>query len=470
MKAPLQKPNFLLITSDHHRWDFMSCVNGPVQTPALDRLAANGTRIEHAYCQAPVCVPSRIAITTGRYPMNTGNFTNRHPIDSALPSFVRELRNSGVHTALIGKLHHHVHSMGYDYQEHREEVHRLGFDHVHETSGKRGAGAIHCECDYTAFLREEGLLDTYREWTGRWGDGKALETMTEPWRWDPETTQDTYIARKACEFLRQQPVGHPFYLQLGFVGPHPAFDAPEIYRAGFKDPAPANPDAHPDWWPAYLACIREVDAQIGRVLKTLEEQGLAENTYVIYTSDHGDLAGDHGLWGKVYLYEGSVHVPFIVRGPGIPQRRISNALVELIDIGSTISDALGVRPHHWDQGKSLMPLLRGLEDSHRETVFTEMGSDKMLFDGRYKLIYGDLALDRRKAYSKAPHNGPAFGRPVNLPPDGIALFDLETDPRELDNLAEDPEHRDLLHRMERKLLHRMITNCQAAREDTRSVM
>lgn len=461
--------NVILITSDHHRWDYLSGQGGPAATPRLDALAAGGCLLRNAYCQSPLCLPSRAAITTGRYAMNTGCFSNRHPVDPAAPTFLHSLRKAGVHTAMIGKLHHHVHCMDHDYASHVEDVHGWGFDEVTEVSGKRGSGAIQCECAYTAFLRQRGLYTAYREKCGRWGSTTFQSGITDPWPWDANTTQDAFIRDRACAFLGEQKGDRPFYLHLGFVGPHPPFDAPGSFRQGLP-PTPSSITKNPEWWPAYLACIREIDHHVGKVLDALDAQGLREDTLVLYTSDHGDLAGDHDLWGKVYLYEGSVHVPFIASGPGLKPGTECAGLVELIDLGRTICDAFGVPTHPYDQGRSLMPMLRGERDDHRETVFCEMGSDKMIFDGRHKLIYGDLARDRRRQWQEPPHNGPAFGRPVNLPPDQCALFDLINDPEEHINLADDPRHTELFHTMERKLLHRLIANLQAVPENPASVM
>ncbi|MCC5807788.1 MAG: sulfatase-like hydrolase/transferase [Opitutales bacterium] len=460
--------NTILITSDHLRWDYLSRHGGPVQTPCLDRLAARGTSFTRAYCQAPLCVPSRIALTTGRYPMNTGCFTNRHPVDPSAPTFIRQLSRAGIHTAMLGKLHHHVHAMDRDYALHAADVHQLGFKEVCETSGKQGSGSIHCECRYTAFLRGHGLLDRYRQWTGRWDGNLYPENTAEPWPWDPSLTQDAFIASTACTFLRAQPNDRPFYLHLGFVGPHPPFDAPSTFRNDLPQP-PVHTLTNPDWWTAYAACVREVDHHIGSVLNVLQETGLADQTLIVYTSDHGEMVGEHGLWGKIVLYDPSVHVPLIVAGP-VVARGTPDALVELIDLGVTICEAHGVAPHALDQGKSILPILRGERTSHRETVFAEMGSDKMLFDGRHKLLYGNLAKDTRTHWQQSPYNGPAFGRPVNLPPDRVSLFDLVDDPREERDLAEDPAHAGLLREMESKLLHRLIANTQAAPEDPGSVM
>lgn len=463
--------NVIFITSDHHRWDYLSATGGPVQTPHLDRLASRGIRLDNAYCQTPLCVPGRISMTTGRYPMNTGYFTNRHPINPSEPTFVRQLQHSGIHTAMIGKLHHHVHVFDADYTRHEADIHALGFDYVHETSGKQGSGAIACECRYVEFLRQNGLLEEYRQWTGRWGQEDTRKHFSDPWPWDPSTTQDAYICNQAQSFLKRQPRDRSFYLHLGFVGPHPPFDAPESFREteDALGSGSTNPTVNPQWWPAYAACIREVDHYVGEVLETLKQLGQEDNTLVVYTSDHGDLAGEYGLWGKVYFYEGSVHVPFIAAGPGI-KGGSSDALVELVDVGKTFCEFFQVDPHHWDQGKSLMPILQGNASSHRDNIFAEMGSDKMFFDGRYKLMYGDLRQDTRSEFSQPPYHGPAFGRPVNLAPDKIALYDLKHDPKEQSNLASDPQHAQLLAEMKEKLLQRIIANFQAAPEDSGSVL
>ncbi|WP_165452518.1 sulfatase [Paenibacillus thalictri] len=480
------KPNIILITSDHHRWDYMGCAGAEqVITPNLDRLAQWGTRLERVYCNTPLCVPSRIAITTGRYAMNTGCFTNRHPVDPDAPTFLHELRNAGYHTAMIGKLHHHVHVWDADFVGHEQDVHRLGFEHVHETSGKMGSGSIGCECQYVRFLREKGIADDYRGWTGRFRQNNGTMRPQEPWPWDETWTQDAYIAGQAREFLAQTPRSKPFYLHLGFVGPHDPYDAPQRYRDMYgqrEDALPSTASAYPGppdaaWqqrdrekWLAYAACITEVDCQIGLVLQTLEEQGQLDNTVIIYTSDHGDNAGDHGFWGKINLYEGSVHVPFIAAGPGIRAGAASDAIAELIDIGQTVCGFAGCPSHYYDQGRSLQPLLLGQTDTHRNDAYCEMGSDKMLYDGRYKLMFGDLTRDTRNELQASPFHGPAFGRPVNLPPDRISLYDLQEDPYERRNLADDPAYGGLLADMKEKLLRRLLCNMQSVPDDRGSVL
>lgn len=465
------RPNVLFIISDHHRWDYLGCEGAPIYTPNLDALSSRGTLVDGMYSTSPLCVPQRIAITSGRYPMNTGCYSNRHPVDPSIPTFLHGLQNAGVHTALIGKLHHHVHARNADFVAHEPDVHRLGYDFVHETSGKMGVGGIACECRYAEFLRSRGILEEYREWTGRWGE-KGTASPHEAWKWPDVPTQDAYIADKGCEFLQNVDAAQPFYLHLGFVGPHPPFDAPSQFREPYENiepPLDGDKPRNAQAWRAFAACISEVDYHVGRVLQTLQERGLSDNTIIIYTSDHGDNAGDMGRWGKVNFYEGSVHVPLLAVGPGVPSRRV-RALCELIDIGQTACDFQGAQSHRLDQGRSLKPLFTGATDQHRPDVFTEMGSDKMLFDGQWKLMYGDITRDTRRELNGPPMNGPAFGRPVTLPPDKISLFDLQSDPHEANNLADDPAHAAKLNEMKEKLLQRLIANLQAREEGEGSVL
>lgn len=468
-----RRPNIVLILSDHHRWDFLGRLRSELVTPHLDALAQRGTSIEQAYSTTPLCVPQRISITTGLYPMNTGCYTNRHRIPPGAPSFVRALREGGYQTALVGKLHHHVHVMEADFLAHEDEVKELGYQHVCETSGKQGSGAIACRCRFTEHLKSKGLLEPYREWSGRWG---SLGTATEhePWPWDPADTQDAFITQQAIDYLSQVDRSRPFYLHFGLVGPHPPLDAPAEFRdlyASTQVPRPAGGGAQDEArWKALAACTSEVDACVGKFMEALESAGLSENTVILYSSDHGDMAGDHGLEGKVCLYEGWVHVPLIAAGPGIKADQQSNALAELIDLGTTICDFAEVPNHVQDRGQSFRPILTGETETHREAAFAEMGSDKMLFDGRYKLMYGDLLQDTRQKYLKPPFNGPAFGRPVDLPPDQLALYDLQLDPQEENNLARESNAKEILARMKTKLLDRLISNQISQQDDQGSVL
>ena len=429
-----------------------------MHTPNLDRLAARGTRLSRIYSTTPVCVPQRVTWTTGRYPMNTGCYGNAHPISGPdVPSFVRNLQESVVATALIGKFHNHANYDFADFIAHEGDLHRLGYDYVCETSGKINAGHHRIRCRFTEFLEGMGLFAAYREWIEKELSQYSRVMPSGAWPWNEEHSQDGFIAGKAVEYVRPISVERPFYLHLGFVGPHPQFDAHERYRTHYAEvspPIPLGPDPTRrvvEWWRAYCACITEVDSGIGRVIEALEERDLLDDTVILYTSDHGEYAGDHGRWGKGDFHEPGVHVPFIASGPGIAAGHTSDVLAELIDAGRTVVDLMGVEPHHLDQGRSLKPVLSGRKQSHREDYFAEMGPHKMLFDGRYKLLFGSI---RTTIPDDCPDELMASGAPV-------CLFDLVEDADETRNLAGDPSHHDTLRMMKEKLLQRIIANLQS---------
>ncbi len=429
-----------------------------MNTPNLDRLAARGTRLSRMYSTSPVCVPQRITWTTGRYPMNTGCYGNAHPIsDPGVPSFVRNLQESGVATAMIGKFHNHANYDDADFIAHEGDLHRLGYEHVCETSGKINAGHHRIRCRFTEFLEEIGLFGKYREWIEKELSHYSRVMPSGAWPWSEETSLDGFIAGKAVEYVSSVPVDRPFYLHLGFVGPHPQFDAHERYRTRYAEVSPPialGPDPErkvDEWWRAYCACITEVDSGIGRVVEALEKRNLLDDTVILYASDQGEFAGDHGNWGKGDFYEPSVHVPFIACGPGIAGGHTSDALAELIDVGRTVVDFMGVEPHDLDQGRSLKPVLSGAKQSNRDDCFAELGPNKMLFDGRYKLLFGS---NRTAIPDDWPDELVASKAP-------ICLFDLVEDADETRNLAGDPSHRATLWTMKEKLLRRIIANLQS---------
>ena len=273
-------------------------------------------------------------------------------------------------------------------------------------------------------------------------------------------------AGAADAYLRQVSRIRPFYLHVGFNNPHPSFDSAQEFMGMYADVEPPPPvggvERDPDYWRQFVACVTELDMLIGRVMKSLEKNGMLENTIVVYTSDHGDMVEDHGAKGKTVMYEGSIRVPFIASGPGIPKGRVVETLAELFDVGKTFCDFAGVESHPYDQGESMKLVLTGEADVHREDVFAEMGSDKMIRDGKYKLMYGDFMREDRADYTEDP-----FGehqkrqRPVTLMPDKVSLYDLENDPWEERDLSDDPAHQNVLWEMKEKLMQRMIRNSQA---------
>ena len=465
----MDRPNVVFVIADQHRWDFMGYEsNGVTHTPNLDRIAANGTVFRSAYCTSPLCSPSREAIAAGRYGMNTGCFTNLHELPPGTPTFVSQLRGAGYQTCAIGKTHMEVHAYDSDLYsaEHCDFMDSLGWDAICEVAGN-GMLKTGIRCGYSRFLRERAafdeVLDFYRKWhyfmdVGQPGDPSF---QAHQWPLGEELQETAYIGRTALEWLRQRDRDRPFFLHVGFAAPHAPVEPNAAFLGLYADEPetpPVDCEDPPEWLPdgrrGYRAMISHLDHYVGRLRDFLAEQDELANTIFLYTADHGELAGDHGRFGKTSFHEASVRVPLVVSGPGIIAGQDSRALVELIDLGRTVCDLCDVQPHQLDQGRSLGALLAGRTDEHRGNVYAEMGCDRMLFDGRYKLMWGDPHADTRQLGRLH------LDKPVNVPHSPARMYDLAEDPHETRNLAADPAHRELLSTMLQKLLERINQNTQ----------
>lgn len=392
-----KRPNILFLMSDQHRWDFMGCTGHPlVRTPNMDRLAAEGALFDAAYCHWPVCVPSRTSIITGRYVHSHGTPGNAYALPQDQQTIGGYLKTLGYKTAAIGKMHF------------VDEDQQHGFDYRIE------------KADYS---KENGSEIRNSKIRARSGQPWGISTQTEA------ETYEHYIAEKTIEWLEKNGEA-PFCIWCSFSAPHPPFVSPEslykLYEGKVKippkPPAP-NPflkkstqawadltdEQAPVVMTAYLANITMVDMNIGRVLEALERLGLANNTVVSYTSDHGDMQWQHGRFGKTTMFDGATRIPMIMRY----KRRISRGIVrheivEHVDMYPTFCDLLGVPTPGTVQGRSLMPLLEGKADDWPNTAFIEMGKSVIVRTSRHKCRFeGDKALE---------------------------LYDMEKDPQEWDNL------------------------------------
>jgi choline-sulfatase len=434
--------NLLFIMSDQHNPRVLGCAGHPVvQTPNLDALAARGVRFAHAYVNSPICVPARASFATGRYVHQIRYWDNAMPYDGRWPSWGHRLIARGCPVTTIGKLHY------------RSTTDDLGFPdqrlplHVY-----KGIGDIY------------GLLrDPMVKVHG------ARRTLENAGPGDSEYLRyDRAITEAAVRWLREEAPRHrrPWVLFVSFVSPHPPFiappefyrryplesvDLPRQYRLTERPRHPAleihryRNNVEDEFDEATLRRIRAtyyalcsfLDANIGRLLETLEQTGLDKTTRIIYVSDHGEMLGEHGLWFKMSMYEESVGTPFILAGPDLPSGVVRHELVSLVDCFPTILEAVGVplEPEDADlPGVSLWPLARG-ERTLDRVIFSEYHATAaqtgvyMLRNQRYKYVYY-----------------------VNMPPQ---LFDLQTDPYELHDLAQTPEARPLLEQFEAQL-RRMI--------------
>ncbi|MBV9966187.1 MAG: sulfatase-like hydrolase/transferase [Alphaproteobacteria bacterium] len=440
--------NLLFILSDEHSRRVLGCYgHGMIRTPNLDRLAASGIRFTDAYTNSPICVPARAALATGRYVHQIRFWDNAIPYDGSIPSWHRRLREAGHEATAIGKLHFRSAD---DDNGFTEEVMPL---HVVDGIG-----------DPLGWLREP--LPVRRA---------ALRLGKEAGPGNSNYQDyDDRITGAAIDWLRARAAkrpGKPWVLFVSLVCPHfPLIARPEWYDLypedrvplpALYDPAERGPD-HP-----YIAAIREcqvydkgfdaaslrrataayfglvslVDHNVGRLLDALAETGLAAETRILYSSDHGDNLGTRGLWGKSNMYEEAAGVPLILAGPEVPEGFICREPVSLVDVFPTVTDCVGLPPHPDDgdlPGSSLFDVARGLAP-HR-TILSEYHAAGaatgafMIRKGPFKYVYY-----------------------ADMPPQ---LFDLASDPQETRDLAQESGYRGLVRDCEREL--RRIVDPDAA--------
>ncbi|MFW5856263.1 MAG: sulfatase [Planctomycetota bacterium] len=432
----MDRPNILLITDDQHRFDFFEGGAAPgLRAPALARLRREGTTLTHAYSACPLCVPTRFTWWYGLRASQGngawGDFDDQWP--QHLPSIGHALQGAGYHTAIIGKVHSHSGLRKLDLVARRQEIHDRGFDDVVEMSGKSLVAWF--DCTYTRHLEKQGRLETYR---ARLAEDLHL---CDPLPFPPEDSMDGLIGRHARAWLEGYDGAKPFFLHASFCNPHFPYDPPQPYAARYRAeemPPPEgveDPDAiarYREIRAAYCALIEHCDHEIGALLEALDRRGLAENTIVVFTTDHGDMMGHRNRKGKCEPFDTSVRTPVTARWPGrIPAGVERDALAESIDLPCTLLEAAGLGADataHFPSspGLSYWNVLLGKTDHHRDWAFSEMGPWKLCADQRWKFVHRADGED--------------------------LLFDREADPWELDNRIADPAQADRVRAMQRQLI------------------
>ena len=467
----MTRPNILWYCSDQQRFDTIGAQGNPhINTPNLDRFASESAVFTHAYCQSPICTPSRASFLTGMYPSAVGVNGNgfrafpAHHADRLLP---RRLRDAGYDCGLIGKLHL---ASAFLRREERVDDGYDYFQYSHDHKGGDEPGN-----DYVAWLRAQDIdpdsilqrrevasVDDYRG-AGRLRSFGGLKIPTpQDDNAPPQLHQTHWCTDKAIEFIqRDREPGKPWLLNVNPFDPHPPFDAPhEYYRrydpaslpgAHFQESDTALQEklqaagidfqtraSHPDALrqrelkASYYAMIEFIDDEFGRLLDWLDATGLRDNTIVIYMSDHGEMLGDHGLLLKgCRFYEGLARVPLMIswRGQIIPQ--VSDALVELLDIAPTLYELLGMDIPAWTQGQSLAAGLRGQVGQHRDFARCEHYAAINYPDQSRATMYRDRCWKLVVYHNK-----------------GICeLYDLEADPWEHNDLSEDPAYAEVKWRL-----------------------
>jgi arylsulfatase A-like enzyme len=457
-----KRPNLLFVMTDQMRFDAMSCAGNTVlPTPHLDRLASEGVRFENCMCPFPVCVPSRTGMLTGKSACNTGvrgNDAAQDTVSDPGPTFDNLLHDQGYQTQYYGKWHA-PYRMTRTYDNPVAAINVPGLPNEHQ--------------QFLAFLdqhasrrppRKGELIENYygrRPYRPYPVDSeyenaqKGIPDGKHPSQQEvigvldlpKEYTHAAYAVDLAIQALERMKDG-PFSLTCSISPPHPPFLAVEPYASMFppaKMPLPRNFSHDMRWSPyrlraetmsryhnpdfarqltaIYYAMVREVDDQIGRLLKRLEDLGLAQNTLVVFVSDHGEMLGAHGLVSKMVFYEESVHVPLILRFPGvIPRGTVVRAPVSGLDLFATILHYLDV-PAPQRDGDSLRPLVEGRGAAGPDYRVSEWAArnspNYMVRTAEWKLMIAD------SPESKAVD----------------ALFDLRNDPYETRNLLGDPADR-----------------------------
>ena len=473
--------NILFIMCDQLRADYLSCYgHQTLHTPNIDALCERGVRFTRAYCQAPLCGPSRASFYTGRYMSSHGVMANADKTRLDELTLADYLRPSGYRSALVGKTDNRkdveqMRGLGIDADSEIVRNGRSGgfepFDH-HEGLYPRGA-----DNPYARFLRSNGYsgdnpwqdyANSGEDRDGNIRPGWRMRNCVYPARVSETHSETAYTTSRAIEFLEQQDDSRPWCLHLSYIKPHWPYIAPAPYhdmynaadvQAAVRDPAERE-DPHPvsrafmqqeysesfsrddvreKVIPVYMGLIRQIDDHLGRLFEYLRGCDLFDNTLIVFTSDHGDYLGDHWLGEKDLFHEPSARIPLIVCNPNRTadetRGSVCDALVEAIDLLPTFVEYAGGKINHERlEGRSLMPLLRSRQAPAEwrryaisEIDYSDRGPRTLLnvkpYDCRAVMI-----RDKRWKYIHYNLFAPQ-------------LFDLEEDPLELHDLGRDDEHR-----------------------------
>jgi arylsulfatase A-like enzyme len=484
--------NVLWIMADQLRWDYLSCYGHPtLKTPNLDALAARGVRFDRAYVQSPICGASRMSFYTGRYVRSHGSTWNGFPLRVGEMTLGDHLRPLGVRTVLVGKTHMtadlegmarlgidpkstigvHVAQCGFEPYERDDGLHPDGYDP---------------DPRYDEYLRKHGFggANPWDEWAnsaegedGQILSGWLMRHSSRPARVPEQHSETPYITRRAMDFMTE--AGEtPWLCHLSYIKPHWPYIVPAPYHDMYggnsivpavRSAAERNTD-HPIYRayqnhrvskafsrdevrdrvvPAYMGLVKQIDDQLGELFAFMERKGLMRDTMIAFTSDHGDYLGDHWLGEKDFFHEAAVRAPMIVYDPrpAADATRGSHCelLVEGIDLAPTFLEYFGGAPKpHIIEGRSLAPILEGRNDAAwREFAISEY--DYATRDARLALGIDQadarliMVRDRRWKYIHAE----GF-RPM--------LFDLESDPDELDDLGADPAYEAVRQRLRDAIL------------------
>ena len=454
-------PNILWVCTDQQRFDTIQGLsNDRIRTPNLQKFMGEAVTFTNVFVQTPICSPSRGSFLTGRYPHSTGLRANGEYIRASELLVPRILADNGYTCGLSGKLH------------------------LEPCAGGRVETQERINDGYSVFEWSHDLTNNWpghnawRNWLEQ--QGVKLPPFPKDHVWgmpiDPKYTQTAWCATVASDFMRANK-GKPWMMSVNIFQPHHPFFPTEEYLHRYdpkKMPDPAyregelenktpfqqidhkgayggtalsftntSAEEHRAMTAAYYAMIEQIDTEMGHMLQTLEETGQAENTIVIFMSDHGEMLGDHGIYLKgPYFYDCLTRVPLMIRWPQhFKAGHKVEALVEMVDLAPSLLEAAGIPKPAGVQGRSLLPLLKGSSDTHRDSVYMEFYNANFSYP-----IPPMLSSVRTKEWKLNFCDHAQYGE----------LYDLRADPGEFRNLWNDPHAKDMQQMMMQTLLTRMI--------------
>jgi arylsulfatase A-like enzyme len=433
-----KRPNILFFFPDQHRFDWLGNNRAlPVRTPNLDSLADRGVLFANALCPSPLCAPSRACLAGGKEYDHCGVPTNgdNYPVEQT--TFYTLLRDSGYHVMGCGKfdLRKPAKSWGPDGKHHVDGKCYLelwGFSDGIDSGGKHDGVSAYRKGivePYMAFLAERNLAEIHAD------DFRSRHNYktTTPTLLGDDAYADNWIAENGLELIRKAPADKPWFLQVNFNGPHEPMDVTKRMKdrwQGVAFPGPngsaeISAEKHSEIRQNYSAMVENIDRYLGIYIEYLRKTGQLENTLIVYSSDHGEMLGDHDRWAKYVPYQASVGVPLIIAGPGVIAAEYYKPPVTTMDLAATFLDYASVPVPKSFDSISMKPILQGNRNRHREYVYSGINPWRSVFDGRYKLVRGFDPANKKKQKGSTP-----LSRPV-------LLFDLQRDPLENVNIADD---------------------------------
>ncbi len=461
MSEEPKRPNIVFIITDQQRFDTIAAAGfDHMITPNLDRLVREGVCFSHMYVTSPSCAPSRASLFTGLYPHTNGVFRND---ERWTHSWVRRLADAGYRCVNVGKMHTSPFEDSFGFHER----------HVVENKDRATERLPFYLDNWDKAFWTRGLEKPSRVTYRRRNDYRD-QLGAFVWDLPEELHSDNFVPELAAMWLDRYHGAEPFFLQIGIPGPHPPYDPTQEYIDKYRDrelPEAIRDQSAIDRQPSalkklraqhlavdhdavvhlenptpeqlrrqrehYFANVTMIDAQVGKLIEALQRRGVLEDTIVIFTSDHGDCLNDHGHSQKWTMYEPSVRVPAIVWSPkNVEQGKVVDDLVSLFDFGPTVLELAGLAVPKWMEAKSLLPYLAGKKVDARDFVFSEHAGDRILSGTEF------MTMIRDRQY-KLVHF---------VENDEGQLFNLVNDPREINDLWDDPAHEAVKRRLINEIL------------------